>query len=83
LVLCRRPDEIGVVPEACIPGAWGASARSLPTFLVPDTAAGEPVAGVVWAWARVAQPRKAASRRGIFMEQEIKLVNAYAVNYES
>jgi hypothetical protein len=50
---------------------------------VPDTAAGEPVAGVVWAWARVAQPRKAASRRGIFMEQEIKLVNAYAVNYES
>lgn len=68
MVLCKRPDEMGVVPEACIPGAWGASARSLPTFLVPDTAVEEPVAGVVWAWARVAQPRRAARMRGVFIK---------------
>jgi len=57
---------MGVVPAACIPGAWGASARSLPTFLVPDTAAGELVVGVVWAWARVAQLRR-ARRMGVFI----------------
>jgi hypothetical protein len=58
---------MGAVPEACIPGAWGASARSLPTFLVPDAAVEEPVAGVVWAGARAAQPRRAARRKDVFI----------------
>jgi hypothetical protein len=45
----------GVVVWASMPGALGASARSLPTFLVPDAGAVPVVveeveeAGVVWA----------------------------------
>jgi hypothetical protein len=57
-----------------MPGAWGASARSVPTFLVPATPAGEPAVaaageaeGVVWAWLRAVQLIRAASRSVVFI----------------
>ena len=54
-----------------MPGAWGASARSLPTFLVPDAAAGEAVLvageGAVWAAQATEQLRQAARNRMDFM----------------
>jgi len=52
-----------------MPDAWGASARSLPTFLVPDTAdegldAG---GGLVWVAQAVAQPKQAHRSSIYFM----------------
>ena len=55
LVERRAEEEEGLrVPVGIVmPGAWGASARSVPTFLVPDALPGSVVGGglvgVVWA----------------------------------
>jgi hypothetical protein len=59
--------DVGVVD--CIAGACGASARSLPTFLVPATGAVVPVLveGAVWAWPSVAKPRSAESKSVVFI----------------
>jgi hypothetical protein len=57
-------------PDELMPGAWGASARSLPTFLVPDTGAVLPVAGavgVVWARLSTVQLRQTARRKSVFI----------------
>ena len=78
-VVALVEDDVGVVVWASMPGALGASARSLPTFLVPDTGAvlvveeelvveDEVVAGVVCACVRVAQPSKVANRKSVFIE---------------
>jgi hypothetical protein len=67
--------EVGVVD--CIPGACGASARSPPTFFVPVTGAAVPVEveGAVWAWLRVATPRRAESKSVVFIGNRKKLVS--------
>lgn len=70
--LLGRVVEVGLAP--CMPGAWGASARSAPTFLVPVAAWVEPIVvaagvalGVVWAWLRVAQLSRVAKRKVVFI----------------
>jgi hypothetical protein len=68
-------EEARGAPDELMPGAWGASARSLPTFLVPDTGALVPAAGVVgvvWAWLTAAQLRQAARRRSVFIDFKIR-----------
>ncbi|OUJ74651.1 hypothetical protein BXP70_07735 [Hymenobacter crusticola] len=74
-VVVLRVVVVGVVVWASMPGAFGASARSARTFLVPDTEvevdvvlAGEDVfVGVVCACRSVEQASKLASRKGVFM----------------
>ena len=68
-------EEARGAPDELMPGAWGASARSLPTFLVPDTGAVLPVAGavgVVWAWLTTEQLRPTARRRSAFIVFELE-----------
>jgi hypothetical protein len=50
-----------------MPGALGASARSAPTFLVPDAAGVPPVVGAVWAWLAIVPLKQIARKKCIFI----------------